>query len=795
MAKFRSSAKALRDPFEKIYPWLLPVVLFLAVTAISQQFTVPFVLVCLVLGLGCSPRAALGSRVNLLTFAVVLYGGVYLASGLWCGFGEYAAAESTKMLVALAVFGLVLSRTKREKVAGLLWTLNGVIAVIALLCVDAGSCQLLTGAFSDLMGLLRSVYDPAVMGYEAGIRITGIYSNANVSGGVIAFGLILSLYLYQTAECQKGRMAALYLAGLEAVSFFFAFSMGAMGAFAVTCLVYVVCVGKGKRLPLFLLMLECVAVTVVLAVVSASSLGTGSPLPLVMALVCGLIIWAIERFVGSRVSAALAERGKAVAIAGGVLAVVVAAYVVLAFNVTGGISLNGTEKLSRAVYPAPGDYTVSVEGAIDPNVRVYTQNEAQLMMHQETTLYKGKLSEAAFTVPEDSRVVWFVLTGDGDLDAVTLSDGTKLPLGYKLLPSFAANRLQGLRANQNFIQRLVFFEDGLKLWKESPVIGWGVGGVEGRLTAVQSFYYESKYIHNQPIQIMAEAGIVGLASFLLLLGSAVWLLRRRKEADPIIPMLAAALTMMTMHSLTEVVWSTQVYLVVVLTMLAVMIICCSGEEKQAALGGKAVAAALWVVVAVFCALQISSLMAGAKFDKLQEEQPAKEDFVATLVQLDAMEFYNDTPYRVNAMVNALQLGTSEGITTATRCAEKLLATKDFNNCYYVAAYYFLPLRDMGSFYEALRIGIRQEASNADAWNSAISLCMQACKQLEAEDLAVFLPCMKELEDELLAFNASGRMEEIVLEEENQYFLNSTTSLVDGGVDAEKAKSILATVLK
>lgn len=795
MAKFRSPAVSARDPFEKIYPWLLPLVLFLATTAISHQFVAVFAPVCFLLALGRAPRAALKSRISLLTAAVVLYAAVYLASGLWCNFGEYAAGESTKMLVALSVFGLVLSRTKREKVTGLLWVLNGVIAVIALLCVDAGSCQLLTGAFSRVMDLLHSVYDPAAMGYEAGIRITGIYSNANVSGGVIAFGLILSLYLYQTAECDKGRMAALYMAGLEAVSFFFAFSMGAMGAFAVTCLVYVACAGKGKRLPLFLLMLECVAVTVVLAMVSASALGTGSPLPLIAALVCGLIIWALERFVGSRVSAALAERGKAVAIAGGVLAVVVAAYVVLAFTVTGGTTLNGEDKLSRAVYPAPGEYTVSVEGAIDPQVRIYTQNEAQLMMHKETTLYKGALSEAAFTVPEDSKVVWFVLSGDGDLDAVTLSDGTKLPLGYKLLPSFAANRLQGLKANQNFIQRLVFFEDGLKLWRESPVIGWGVGGVEGRLTAVQSFYYESKYIHNQPIQIMAEAGVVGLACFLLLLGSAIWmLLRRRKENDPIIPMLAAALTMMTMHSLTEVVWSTQVYLVVVLTLLAVLIIRCS-DEKKAGIGGTAVAVVLWAVVLVFAALQISSLMAGAKFDKLQEEQPDKETFVETLVQLDAMEFYNDTPYRVNAMVNALQLGTSEGVTTATRCAEKLLATKDFNNCYYVAAYYFLPMRDMGSFYEALRIGIQQEASNSDAWNSAINLCRQACRQLEAEELAVFLPCVKELEDELIAFNNSGRLEQIVLEEDAEYFLNSTTSLVDGGVDAETAKSILATVLK
>ncbi len=119
------------------------------------------------------------------------------------------------------------------------------------------------------------------------------------------------------------------------------------------------------------------------------------------------------------------------------------------------------------------------------------------MMHTDTTLYEGPLSQAAFTVPEDSSIVWFVLEGDGALSSLSLSDGTEVPLGYKLLPGFAANRLQGLWANQNFIQRLVFFRDGLKIWRERPLTGWGVGGVEGRLTAVQSFYYESKYIHNQ----------------------------------------------------------------------------------------------------------------------------------------------------------------------------------------------------------------------------------------------------------------------------------------------------------
>lgn len=794
MAKFRSSAKTLRDPFEKIYPWLLPVVLFLAVTAISHQFAVGLAAVALILSLGKAPRTALQSRFSLLTLAVVLYAAVYLASGLWCNFGDYAASESLKMLIALTVFGLVLSRTKQEKVTGLLWALNGVIAVIALLCVDAGSCQILSRGFCTLMELLRSGYDVATMGYEAGIRITGIYSNANVSGGVIAFGLILSLYLHQTAECEKGRMAALYMAGLEAVSFFFAFSMGAMGAFAVTCLVYVACAGKGKRLPLFLLMLECVAVTVVLAMVSASSLGTGSPLPLLMALVCGAIIWALERFVGSRVSAALAERGRAVGIAGGVLAVVVAAYVVLAFTITGGTTLNGTEKLSRAVYPAPGEYTVSVEGAIDPNVRIYTQNEAQLMMHKETTLYKGALSEASFAVPEDSKVVWFVLSGDGDVDAITLSDGTKVPLGYKLLPSFAANRLQGLRANQNFIQRLVFFQDGLKLWKESPVLGWGVGGVEGQLTAVQSFYYESKYIHNQPIQIMAEAGIVGLASFLLLLGSAIWmLLRRRKEEDPIIPMLAAALTMMTMHSLTEVVWSTQVYLVVVFALLAVVIIRCTGGEKKSGAAGVAVMAALWAVVLVFAVLQACSLTAAKINRDLQEQNPSRTEFVVGLKKADALEFYNDSAYQANAMVNALQV--EGGFATATGLAKELMATKEFNNCYYVAAYYCLPTRNFDSFFLAVQTGLAQEASNPDAWNSMARLCIQAAKQLDAEELEEFLPGVANFRAELEAFNNSGRMEQIVMEEKNQIFLDNAVMLVESGASGEMAQLMLSPLLQ
>ena len=86
---------------------------------------------------------------------------------------------------------------------------------------------------------------------------------------------------------------------------------------------------------------------------------------------------------------------------------------------------------------------------------------------------------------------------------------------YTLLPGFIANRLQGLRANQNAIQRTVFFRDGMRMFAQSPLVGSGVGSFETGVTGVQDFYYETKYIHNHYIQILLEDGILGFVPFLL----------------------------------------------------------------------------------------------------------------------------------------------------------------------------------------------------------------------------------------------------------------------------------------
>lgn len=785
MAKFQrpdQSGTPSRDVLGSVYPYLLPLLLFLAITGISRQAVLGFAVVALVLSVGRTPWGNLRGRSGVLTLAVVVYALIYLLSGLWCSFGAYAAQESTKMLAALAAFGLILARSGQGSLRRLFWSLHGVVTAVSLLCIDASSFQLLTRAFSALMGLLGCSYPLETMGYEEGVRITGIFSNANVSAGLIAFGLLLGLYLYRTAAGEKERAAAAVTLGVEALGFFLSFSMGAMGSFALTCVVYLICVGRGVRLETFVLMVECVLVTLVCSFGAYAFLGTGSIVPVLLAVVCGVLIWALDRFVGKKLVRAMEGWSRAVAISGGVLAAAVVLYIVLAFNLTGSLHLSADETVERAIYPDAGTYTVSVEGA-DPQVRIYAQNEAQLMMHTETVLYEGPLSQAEITVEEGTRVVWFQMSCDGEVESVTLSDGTEVPLGYKLLPGFAANRLQGLQANQNFIQRLVFFRDGLKLWQESPVIGWGVGGVEGRITAVQSFYYESKYIHNQFIQILDEAGVVGLAAFLFLLGSAIWLLvRRRKDADRggEFALFAACLTMMIAHSMTEVVWSTQMYQVAVFVLLAAMIVRygTAGEERRTVRGGTCLAAGIWALAVVFAALQVSSLSASAIYAGLGDQDLTRTEFVSKLQTLDRMEVYDDSLYQATAMVNALQLGTATGRSIADGYASELMESGEFDSCYYVAAYYYLPLRDFAGFFSACRTGLEQEASNPGAWNSIAHLYAQAGAQLEPGEMEAYVDSVEEFARLLEDFNDSGRMEQIRLDEENQAFLDAAVAQAD-----------------
>lgn len=84
------------DFLGRIFPWLLPVLLFFSITGTSRFAAVVLAVVAILFSIGRVPVANLRNRLSPLTAAVFFYSLICLLSGLWCHFGLYAARESAK---------------------------------------------------------------------------------------------------------------------------------------------------------------------------------------------------------------------------------------------------------------------------------------------------------------------------------------------------------------------------------------------------------------------------------------------------------------------------------------------------------------------------------------------------------------------------------------------------------------------------------------------------------------------------------------------------------------------------
>ena len=279
--------------------------------------------------------------------------------------------------------------------------------------------------------------------------------------------------------------------------------MGASGMIALAFLVLLLLERKDRKASLLVLMVE----TFVLALAGAfpiflTSFGGWNgiqPIPLLCAVGGGALLCLLDGVLRAKVAGAMEKGGTKVfaLLLGGVL-VLLAAFAAAALTLTGPADLAAGESLRRAEYPGAGEYTLNIQATGPVTVTIESQNQQETMMHTSTVLYSGSADGARFTVPEDSLVTYFNFRAK---EGLTLSEAsftgeagtTALKLEYSLLPGFIANRLQGLFANENAIQRTVFFADGMKLFRRSPVLGLGLGAFESASPGVQSFYYETKY--------------------------------------------------------------------------------------------------------------------------------------------------------------------------------------------------------------------------------------------------------------------------------------------------------------
>lgn len=776
--------------YDRLFVVGFAVLLFFAMTVQTVPMSLILAAVALVLSFGRGGYARFRGRLGIPVLGFLAFLILCGAASLYTSFGAYAYGEYAKLLASGALGLLLLARGREQNAGGLLFGFSAVCGVIGLLCIDAGCRGPLFRGFASFMeGLGDAAYQSLDQATYTGARFDGIYNDANLTGSLMALAVLVGLYLIRTGRKPWERFAACFLTGLSAVAFFTAMSRGAILCFGATLLAYLLIAGKEERLGLFFTMAAMGISMVVFGVVSTSLLAGGSFWGTLAALPSGVLLWLLNEFPARKAASALAGHGKLLAgVLGGGIAAGIAA-VVLALTLTEPFVFTESNFLYRGA-DVEGGETYTFSGDWDKSseitVLVYGSTREQELTSVTETYYNGPLEEASFTVPEDVGHVLMQFRGPAGLELrqVSLSDGTEIPMAYTLLPDNIANRLQkNIFEDSSFLLRLQYDIDGWTLFKESPLAGHGLGATEGLLTSVQPFFYESLYLHNHLLQVMDETGLLGLAAFLaFILGTAVLLVRQlRKARTPLAAMLLACLVMMNLHGLMEISFSVQMFQCAAFFLLLLPTVCygtyTEGKKRRAAGIVVLVVSDLWLVISV--ALLGGSLLAQKEYRELDAAGMTTGSFIETLERLDRMDAYNDQSYKVNLMGNALQAGGISNEGTAARCARELRETGEFDSCYYVAAYYYLPLGQLENFFDVLQEGLLQERSSSEAWNSAMNLCIQAFSQIDPAEADTFAEGVRGIGEAMDRANAY-LLVPVALTEENAALLNcARTDLLDG----------------
>lgn len=769
---------------------LFSLLLFFAMTVQTFQMSLLLGALALVLSIGKTPLANLRAHISLPLAGLVVFILVNTVMALSSRFGSTAASELYKLLAAFSLVVILLVQFEKKHTRGLLWGFAAVCAAIALICIDTVSAQGLFSAFNALMNTFGCDYSSIL---RETARINGIYNNANLTGALLGPAILVCVYLAHSSGILWQRFAALWLAGISMVSFFLTVSRGAILFWVLSLLVYLVSEGKETRVSLFFLLLSAVLPGACGGIFAMFTMEEGAPAPLLTALVCGLVCFAADWAVGSRLTKVFQSRKKLLLLLSVGLVTVACCGIVAVFQYTQPFVFNNGP-LRRGLALDPGTYTLSIdmENGSAPLVQIVGQTDQGILTGETVLLYEDYLEEPSFTVPED--VIWvnfafFSVQPDLQINRAVLSDGTQIPLTYTYIPESIVVRLQdGLLLGGNFQQRLQYIRDGFTLFKQSPLLGHGLGCTEHLLLSVQPYHYESLYLHNHLMQVLTETGVVGLAAFLLLLlGSLASLLSHRfRQADSLTAVLIACWVMINGHSLMEINFSVRMFQCAAFFLLLLPVLYCPPlfslpRLKQVGYGALAL---VWLAVACPTYLLYSHHSIQRQADDFSTGDAV--EFMETMKDFARRAPFDREQYQLNFVGNAFLFDNPEYERLALEYVAQLRESGTYTACSALARYYYLPTGDFQELFACSRQGIAQVASDPDPWNLQVNFyrseVLPACGTQYMEQ---FLQGTVALSDYLEQYNA-GQMLPVTLSEENQTFLDMVAHVVEADLPADAA---------
>ncbi len=644
--------------------------------------------------------------------------------------GKFALYESLKVFSAFCI-ALLLAffapSGKGDRAARWAATLlSATVAVGSLVSIDLISTHFVSDAALRVLAAFSPDYESLTL--LQGSRLGTVFDNPNIFAGFSGAGILLSLCLAHNAKDRRERFAHCALLAISSLAFVLCVSIG--GTLALLCGFGVLLAAERveRRPALLTLMLATLGVTLV----STMLIARGSlhawdgvdAVPLACALLGAAALGLLDRLVLEKAEKLRlsARWARAVLLA---LLGVAAAFAIAALSLTREAGMEAGTSLMRAAYLKPGEYHLSVDSDEPLTICIASEGYRDSVMRTQTQLlYEQAILEADFTVPEDALATYFYFSAPQKTTIRCaqysgMGKTGQLPLDYLLLPESIASRLQGVFASHTALQRVEFFDDGMKLFHRSPIIGLGMGSFENAVKSVQPFYYETKYVHNHYIQALLETGIIGLVLFLGVFAvAAIAVLRalRKPDASPLLPALLAALTFMAAHAAVEVDFSTYACLPVDFSVIALISLCC-GETVPKRELSKTVktVSALLICAGVFtygamvvgnvtamrtvsAQMTFESLETAAKMDKFEWA-----DYLLTYVDQSTRPEVTDE-IRARAAVYAERLSNAES-----------------NSIPFSLAQYYFAVGENEKAFAMLEKYIRYVWSDNRAWNDVFHL--------------------------------------------------------------------------
>ncbi len=760
----------------------------------------------LLAGIGVIALLVLGDRKriwNLPSLLLLGYAAFSWVTIFWAMSGKFHLREWSKILIAVFFFLLVAMHKKFDGAFArrVMGAIAGISAIYALLSIEAVS----TGLTKTLLARLPALDAEKIVFQNS--RLNGIFGNANIEASIYAIGIFCAVALVCGAERKWQRILFTVTLSFSAFAFLLVFSMGAIACFIAAVAAYLIFAGKGRSAAL-LRMLSAAVPTLVCGFIAFALLNSErSALVLALLLANAGVSALLELTVSARLSAVLERHEK---LAFGVLIAVAlgaAVYIAAALKVTGPYTFGSF--IDRSAKLGVGEHTVTVEADGEVTGWIYSWDTLGMLTGERTSLHYGKVEqEVTIHVPEGSEICGFNFSAEPGVTIYrAVIDGVQeIPLNFRLLPGFAANRLQTISASSSPIIRAMYRQDALRLWRFSPVVGNGIGAFETGVTSVQDYPYETKYVHQHYLQVLLEDGVVGLALFAGALAAmllALWKKRKQMQENEyywLYPALCAEFVMNGAQMCWDVSMSMIVFLCMTYAVYGLIVATCAepfaekaaaeenGKKKKAQAKGFDTSLLARNIGIGFTAVVLLTLC-GNLYAASKANAPvgSTDEFMSNLSTAARLDLYEHNDQKLSYVVASLNEGGEAYRAQADEYAAQLAGAQSNTIPRYLVGYYLQTEQYDKAIDEAI-LGASYSASDADTWDDCAALLNEALFQnmltpLLTEERAALMAKLTEYYDALQAYNASALVP-VELSESAQAFFDKIV-ILNGCMDDDR----------